>query len=106
MGQDSFQEKLPVTDALLHVILFAIQVLERICPDDMAKGNLSWIHTKCLYRFSDDSRKILKGVTDDMCRMTERGQGVSSYPRPAPLGSRDVEGSLEIPEPGELRGQK
>ena len=61
-----------------------VQVLERITSDDMAKGNLSWIHTKCLYRLSDESQEILKGASKDMCRMTENAR-LSTYPRSTPV---------------------
>lgn len=62
-----------------------MQVLERVCTKDDASSSLSWIHTKCLYRLSDDSRKVLKGVTDQMCRASEQPNGVSAFPRPPVL---------------------
>eukprot|EP00892_Ulva_mutabilis_P011078 jgi/Ulvmu1/8342/UM042_0048.1 len=60
-------------------------VLERVCTKDDASSSLSWIHTKCLYRLSDESRKLLKGVTDEMCRTSEQPNGVSAFPRPPVL---------------------
>ena len=59
------------------------QVLERICDREMAAGGLSWIHTKCLYRLSKESRELLKGVTDEMSQTSETPSGVSAYPGPS-----------------------
>lgn len=56
-----------------------MQVLERVCSKDMAATSLSWIHTKSLYRLSDESRALLKGVTEDMCRTSDKPNGVSLY---------------------------
>lgn len=52
-------------------------VLERVCSKDQAAGSLSWIHTKSLYRLSDESRKLLKGVTEEMCRTSDKPNGIS-----------------------------
>lgn len=51
--------------------------LERNVVDDerSTAGSSAWVHTKALYTLSDDSRKLLKGVNDDMCR---RGNGACS----------------------------
>jgi hypothetical protein len=42
-------------------------VLERIPSDDDASGPLAWVHTKALYRLSEESRQVLKGCTTEMC---------------------------------------
>lgn len=72
------------TDLAYQYAAHDLQVLERICAEDMAQGNLSWIHTKCLYRLSDESQKILKGASKEMCRMTESAR-LSTYPRSTPV---------------------
>jgi len=43
-------------------------ILERV-PDDWSartNGSNAWVHTKALYRLTDESRLMLKGCTDDM----------------------------------------
>jgi len=44
-------------------------VLERLPGEAEARpgGQLAWVHTKALYRLSDESMRILKGCTEDMC---------------------------------------
>lgn len=50
-------------------------ILERIPPDGSA-GPVSWMHTKALYRLTDESKARLKGCTDGMC-------STSHMPRPS-----------------------
>lgn len=61
-------QKLPhLLDAYSSVCLQPL-VLERVSSDSSAlPGELSWIHTKALYRLSDTSRDIIKGCTSEMC---------------------------------------
>jgi hypothetical protein len=56
-----------------------VQVLDRVCDKENAAGGLSWIHTKCLYRLSDESRSLLKGVSEKMCGTSDKPQGVSGF---------------------------
>ena len=63
------------------------QVLERTCGEETAAAGVSWIHTKCLYQLSDESRQLLKGVTDGMCK-TSKSLGSSRPPEP-PRGPED-----------------
>lgn len=44
-------------------------VMERITDTSNAlpDGEASWIHTKALYRLTDESRDIIKGCTSEMC---------------------------------------
>ena len=44
-------------------------ILERIpdLPASRAGGPVAWIHTKALYRLTQDSRDIIQGCTDEMC---------------------------------------
>ncbi|KAK9835626.1 hypothetical protein WJX74_004542 [Apatococcus lobatus] len=44
-------------------------VLERQPHGDegRAGGPVAWIHTKALYRLTEDSKEIIKGCTDEMC---------------------------------------
>lgn len=54
-------------------------VLERILPDESlrAGGPAAWIHTKALYKLSDDSMKVLQGCTPDMCTTSWVPRGLS-----------------------------
>lgn len=54
-------------------------VLERILPDESlrAGGPAAWIHTKALYKLSDDSMKVLQGCTPDMCTTSWLPRGLS-----------------------------
>jgi broad specificity phosphatase PhoE len=55
-------------------------VLERILPDDASLrsgGPASWIHTKALYKLSDESMKVLQGCTVDMCTTSWAPRGLS-----------------------------
>ncbi|KAK9805474.1 hypothetical protein WJX72_000323 [[Myrmecia] bisecta] len=44
-------------------------ILERVPADSEARagGPVSWIHTKALYRLTEESKNIIKGCTDEMC---------------------------------------
>jgi broad specificity phosphatase PhoE len=55
-------------------------VLERIVPDESLRsgGPATWIHTKSLYKLSDDSMKVLQGCTPDMCTTSWVPRGLSS----------------------------
>ena len=57
-----------------------VQVLERVCEKDMAEGGFSWIHTKSLYRLTEESCALLKGVTPAMCSTSEQPNGISASP--------------------------
>ena len=55
-------------------------VLERILPDDASMrsgGPTSWIHTKALYKLSDESMNVLQGCTVDMCTTSWVPRGLS-----------------------------
>lgn len=45
-------------------------VLERVpnLIDSKSDGSVAWMHTKTLYRLDDESMRMLKGCTQDMCR--------------------------------------
>lgn len=52
-------------------------ILERNMVDDASSGGGSaWLHTKALYTLSEDSKKLLRGVTDDMCRNSLLPNGI------------------------------
>ncbi len=54
-------------------------VLERILPDASTRsgGPASWIHTKALYKLSDESMSVLQGCTVDMCTTSWVPRGLS-----------------------------
>ena len=54
-------------------------VLERILPDASLRsgGPASWIHTKALYKLSDESMSVLQGCTVDMCTTSWVPRGLS-----------------------------
>lgn len=55
-------------------------VLERILQDDASLrsgGPASWIHTKALYKLSDESMNVLQGCTVDMCTTSWVPRGLS-----------------------------
>jgi hypothetical protein len=72
-------------------------VLERVCTKDMATWGAPWIHTKCLYRLSDDTRKLLKGVSETMCSTSATPSGISPYPRRSATGIPITEAIREAP---------
>ena len=43
--------------------------MERVSGENGAlpDGEDSWVHTKALYRLTDESRDIIKGCTSEMC---------------------------------------
>ena len=43
--------------------------MERITEerDALPDSEASWVHTKALYRLTDESRDIIKGCTSEMC---------------------------------------
>ena len=49
-------------------------ILERVPPNE---EKMAWMHTKSLYRLTDDSMKMLRGCTADMC-------STSHVPRDSP----------------------
>ena len=49
-------------------------ILERT---DYPSADATWVHTKAMYRLSDDSRRVLRGVTQDMCGTSPLPPGAS-----------------------------
>ena len=47
-------------------------ILERVPGEEQGvpDGEVSWMHTKALYRLTDDTKPILRGCTDEMCSAT------------------------------------
>lgn len=43
--------------------------MERVTDekDALPDSEASWVHTKALYRLTDESRDIIKGCTSEMC---------------------------------------
>lgn len=73
-------------------------VLERILPDESlrAGGPAAWIHTKALYKLSDDSMKVLQGCTPDMCTTSWLPRGLSEPAEKKSFGPpREVHELLE-----------
>ena len=73
-------------------------VLERILPNESlrAGGPASWIHTKALYKLSDDSMKVLQGCTPDMCTTSWLPRGLSEPAEKKSFGPpREVHELLE-----------
>jgi hypothetical protein len=80
-----------------------VQVLERVCTKEAAASGVSWIHTKCLYRLSDESRTFLKGLTDAMCSWSlGHPQSISAYPQPRDLKKKNPDHNEDVPSPGPL----
>ena len=52
-------------------------ILERVPQETEARsgGPVSWIHTKALYRLTEDSKNIIKGCTDEMCTTSVTAPG-------------------------------
>lgn len=44
-------------------------ILERVPETSEARsgGPVSWIHTKALYRLTEESKEVIQGCTDEMC---------------------------------------
>ena len=56
-------------------------------PDKLAAapgGSASWIHTKALYRLTQESRDLVRGCSDEMCSTSVLPSGVNLW------GSRDA----------------
>ena len=55
-------------------------ILERIpdVPASRAGGPVAWIHTKALYRLTQESRDIIQGCTDEMCSTSHSSQGLDA----------------------------
>ena len=73
-------------------------VLERVVPDESLRpgGQSAWIHTKALYRLSDDSMKVLQGCTPEMCTTSWLPRGLSEPTGTASFGPpREVHELLE-----------
>lgn len=53
-------------------------VLERIPSDEASKpgGGCTWIHTKALYRLTQESKLIMRGCSDEMCSTSAMLTGV------------------------------
>lgn len=55
-------------------------MLERMPPgeDDARPGGpAAWTHTKALYRLSESSQELLKGVTPEMCQTSWAPRGIN-----------------------------
>ncbi len=53
-------------------------VLERIPSNEASKagGSSTWVHTKALYRLTQESQAIMKGCSDEMCSTSAMLTGV------------------------------
>jgi broad specificity phosphatase PhoE len=53
-------------------------VLERVSDDTSSRANgpATWIHTKALYRLSEESMDLLQGCTPDMCETSWMPRGI------------------------------
>lgn len=58
-------------------------VLERVVPEESTRpgGPATWIHTKALYRLSEDSMSVLQGCTPDMCTTSWMPRGLTEKER-------------------------
>lgn len=52
-------------------------VLERIpeTTEARAGGPVAWIHTKALYRLTEESKQVIQGCTDEMCSTAHAPSG-------------------------------
>ena len=53
-------------------------VLERIPSEEATKpgGGCAWVHTKALYRLTQESQAIMRGCSDEMCSTSAMLTGV------------------------------
>ena len=63
---------------LIHLWLAQPVVLERIPSAEASKpgGGCTWVHTKALYRLTQESQAIMKGCSDEMCSTSAMLTGV------------------------------
>lgn len=75
-------------------------VLERVPTEAEARpgGSVAWVHTKALYRLTDESMRILRGCTADMC-VTD------IMPRSKPSPSSSISGTGGVAGEGHGDGQ-
>lgn len=63
----------------MRVFLFRLQplILERIPETTEARtgGPVAWIHTKALYRLTEESKQVIQGCTDEMCSTSHAPSG-------------------------------
>ena len=59
------------------VLMVQPLILERVPQETEARsgGPVSWIHTKALYRLTEESKNIIKGCTDEMCSTSVTAPG-------------------------------
>ncbi len=62
-------------------------VLERVPNEQEARpgGTVAWMHTKTLYRLTEESLSILRGCTTEMSRTSIMPRGSESVTRPVGL---------------------